>query len=143
MDTTTHTLDAHPGWVEAVPKDPTEDNAFGFSRLTPEEGVCLDRSECADASVLPWETLVAMLEAAGYELKFARPVDPALKSAVLGLLKPDVVTVPKDIGPNFYNGPNTPGPSLQGIYDALFELRREGYIVEDMRDDGFMGYRIA
>lgn len=142
METSSHTIKASPQWVEALPKDPTEENAFGWSTLSPESCICLHKSECADATVLPWETLTTMLEAAGYELKFTRKVNGLLKQAVLKRLKKDEVTIPKDIPPHFYNGPNTPGPSLQDVYDVLWELVREKTIVEDMREDGYMGYKL-
>jgi len=143
METSTHELKVSPGWIEAVAKDPTEENAFGCSTLSPESCICLHQSECADATVLPWETLVAMLDEAGYELKPKRSVDPKLKNDIFKLFKTDEVTLPKDLGPHFYNGPNTSGPSEQEIYDAIYELVREKKIVEDMRGDGHTGYKLA
>lgn len=63
-----------------------------------------------------------------------RPVDAQLKETLRGMTARDGLLVPDEV--------EIEGSSLQEVYDALFALKREGMIVEDMREDGYSGYRL-
>lgn len=83
----THKIKGDPTWVEATPNHPTEENAFSWSRIVPGDFLALERSECSDASVLPWDTLVEMLKKAGFDLIEKDPVSDEVVQQVRNHLR--------------------------------------------------------